>query len=106
MGHSVLSQHGKVHRGEKLVVSHLDSVLGVAGKCAKELIQPAREALRPDAARLGDGLELEDERPGVLGEMALVGLVYLFDKEIRIEEVRIDLSGLLPVLSLGEGMNG
>src|SRR5687767_10476078 len=98
MNHPVLSQHGKVHRGEKLIVSHLNSILSVAGKGSKELVQPAREALWLNAARLGDSLELEDERSGVLGEMALVGLVDLFDKEIRIEEVRIGFSGFLLVL--------
>ena len=101
MGHPVLPKHGEVHGREELLVPDLHRVLALAGQRGEELVQPAGEVLGRHAALPADGLELEDERPGMVGEVALVGLVDRLEKEVGVEEIGIDLSRPRLVLRLG-----
>ena len=91
-------------RNSSFRISTANSAL--AGQCGEELVQPVGEALGVDAARFCQRLELEDERTGVLGEVALVGLVDLLHEQFGVEEIRVDLPGPGRVLSLGEGVDG
>ncbi len=106
MGHPVLPQHREVHGGEELLVPDLDRVAALAGQGAEELVEPGGEALGRHAGRPADGLKLEDERPGMVGEVPLVGLVDRFQEQIGAQKIRIDLAGPGLVLRLAERVHG
>ena len=53
-----------------------------------------------------DRLELEDERPRVAREVALVGLVDCLEEQVGIEKIGIHLAGARLVQRLGESMHG
>ncbi len=43
MGHPVLPQHREVHRGEELLVAHLDRVRALARQGGEETVEPVGE---------------------------------------------------------------
>ena len=106
MGDAVLPQHREVHRCQEIVVADLDGVLGVARKLGEKLVQPVSESLRTNAARFCDRLELEYKGSGILREIPLIRCVDLFDEEIGVEKIRVDLARFVGLLSLGEAVNG
>ena len=53
------------------------------GKRGEELVEPVGESRRRDAAPRADRLKLEDERTGVIREIAVVRLVHRFEKDVR-----------------------
>jgi hypothetical protein len=80
VGHAVLSQNRKVHRREKLLVPDLHRKPPVSRQFREEFIQPGREYVGIDAARLREGLKLEDEWTHMVREIPLVRLIDLFVK--------------------------
>ena len=87
MGHAVLPQHREVHGGEELLVPDLDRVPPLPRQRREELVQPGGEPLGRHAARPADGLELEDERPGMVGEVALIGLVDRLQEQVGVQKI-------------------
>ena len=63
MGHAMLGQAGEIARLQVLGVADLDAVAEAARAAPEEVVEPVEEVIDAREGRLGEGAELEDERP-------------------------------------------
>ncbi len=106
MGHAVFPKHREVGGRQVLLVPEFHRVRRRAGQGGEELVEPVGELLRQGLRLAGDRLELEYEWPDVIREMLQAGLEHRLDEELRVQEIRVELTGVRLVAHLGMGVDG